>query len=108
MRPDFDLPAEKNDPLWTLLGQAGTPEPDPWFTGRTLALCREARAKARRTRTLVRWLLGAGVGASLAVGLITVRPSEPAVPQQKVQEAFEVIASMDDSDSSAWQDSSSL
>ena len=109
MNPDPDLSAEKRDPLWNLLGRASRPEADPWFAARTLARCRQARAASRRLRLAWRSILGASVGVSLTLLLIATNHPAPSVPShQGVQEAFEIIASMDtdNSDSSSWQDSS--
>jgi len=114
-QPDENDPL--HDPLWRLLARAPLPEPDAWFTSRALARCRrEGRgmislAKFSRFALVWRWALGGGVGLALAVGLaIAQSQSEKADKQKKVQEAFEIMASIDtDSDSSStpsWQDSS--
>jgi len=114
-----DWHAEETDPVWALLAKARVPEPDAWFTVRTLARCRYAGAAAE-SRGLVwnrawRWVLGTGLGACLALLLITRVPTDSSAPtnQQSVQEAFSILASLDtDSDStsstpsSPWQDSS--
>jgi hypothetical protein len=119
--PSRDIPpGDDLDPrdaaLWRLLGRAPMPEPDGWFATRALARCRtEKRAAFVR---VWRWVLGSGLGVCLAVGLlvsqVTQVPTEKVDNQKNVQEAFEIMASIDnssaDSDSSAspssWQDSS--
>lgn len=117
--PNDSLP-ESNDPIWGLLGHAPLPEPDAWFTARTLARCRFARLSAESGwetfGQIWRWALGGGVGVSLAVALVAtqIRSESAAHVQQKnVQAAFEIVASLGtDSDSSSttssssWQDSS--
>jgi len=125
-RDPHDLQRDNNDPLWRLLGESPRPEPDAWFTVRTLALCREvkqaAEAKALSSFSgMWRWALGGGLGVCLAIFLMVPRTqySNPDVAgnQQKVQEAFSIMASIQPSDSdtdsptsttSSWQDSSSL
>jgi hypothetical protein len=104
---------DENDPVWRLLARAPLPEPDAWFTVRTLARCRheEAVSPARLGR-MWRWALGGGVALALALAFVVTQSySEKADKQKNVQEAFEIVASMDtDSDSSSstssWQDSS--
>jgi hypothetical protein len=118
-RPDRRL--EENDPVWHLLGESARPEPDAWFTVRTLARCRYAAPKAGANLFswlgMWRWALGGGLSICLAVALMLtqVQPATPAPVmadnnQNKVQEAFEIVASLDtsdsDSSSSSWQDSS--
>jgi len=110
---------DENDPVWRLLGESPRPEPDAWFTVRTLARCRlagvGAESGARSFGAIWRWALGGGLGACFAVMLLFMQvPSTTPVPDQQknVQEAFEVVASLDSSDSdssstSSWQDSSS-
>lgn len=112
-----DLRRDEDDPLWRVLGFAPLPEPDGWFTARTVARCRHEVAEVeaapgwmiRLTRAW-RWVLGGGVAFSIALaGLVTEIRLEKADKQKKVQEAFEIVASMDpDPDSSAttssWQD----
>lgn len=113
-------PLHAGDPLWDLLGRAPMPEPDGWFAARTLARCRsEGRAAVSFVRfsPMWRWALGGGLGLCLAVTLLTAQMHTTQMNKQKnVQEAFEIMASIDtDSDgsispatssSSSWQDSS--
>ncbi len=105
------------DPLWRLLGRAPLPEPDAWFAASTLARCRhegQAAVSKIRLAPIWRWALGGGMGLALAVILMIAQidsiASEKADKQKKVQEAFEIMASIDtDPDSSSspsWQDSS--
>ena len=113
-----DLRGDENDPLWRLLGESPRPEPDAWFTARTLARCRHAglvvESGLQSFSRLWRWALGGGLGVCLAVVMMVAQThSETPVPdkQKSVQEAFEIVASIDtsDSDSSStpsWQDSS--
>lgn len=120
--PPNDFPhdsrLDENDPVWRLLARAPLPEPDAWFAARTLARCRyeapgveaEAFSPARFAR-IWRWALGGGLALTLALALVATHiHSEKAAQQKKVQEAFEIMASIDtDSDSSStspWQDSS--
>lgn len=113
---------DENDPVWGLLARAPLPEPDAWFTTRTLARCREETPEPKLSWTSIgrvwRWALGGGLGVCLAVTLMmTQTPPHPASTddQQNVQEAFEIVASVgsepgsdtDSSSSSTWQDSSS-
>jgi hypothetical protein len=128
-QPNFDphdLQGDRNDPLWQLLGESPRPEPDAWFTVRTLARCREVKraAEARAFYSLSgmwRWALGGGLSVCLALFLMVPRApfshSEPVGNQQSVQEAFTIMASIQTSDSdsdsststsSSWQDSSTL
>jgi hypothetical protein len=110
---------DASDPLWRLLGESPRPEPDGWFAARTLARCRNEAANetgdtvmSMRTKLVKiwRWALAGGLAASMAVVLVMSNaPTQPAPDQQSVQEAFEIVASMDtdsDSSSSSWQDSS--
>jgi hypothetical protein len=90
-----------NDPLWRLLAQAPRAEPDAWFAARTMARCRNEGP------------VGGGLAVMLAAALVVQNQvqTEKADKQQSVQEAFEIVASMNaDSDSSSspssWQDSS--
>jgi len=105
-----DLRLDENDPVWLLLARAPQPEPDGWFTARTLARCRqEGRSAGIYFAPVWRWALGGGLGICLAV-LLMVPSSQPqpAPKQENVQEAFEIVASIDtDSDSStssSWQE----
>ncbi len=113
--------SEEQDALWRLLGQAPLPpQPDPWFTARTIARCRYEVAEARHWLGLAwRWALGSGLSVALAVFLFVPHLSflNGAVSQkQKAQEAFEVMASLGSdadtttpsSSSATWQDSTSL
>jgi hypothetical protein len=117
--PDDDLrdsAAEANDPLWRLLGQAPLPRPDGWFATRTLARCRlDTPVTDWSWRGVRRWMLGTGLGVSLAVFALVHLHRETVVAdhQKNVQEAFAIVASLgDDSDSTAsstpssWPDSS--
>jgi hypothetical protein len=107
-----DARAEINDPVWGLLGRSPLPEPDAWFTTRTLAQC---RALQRRGWGLWRWALGTGLGLAVAVFAVTRVQDQQVIEKQKhVQEAFDIVASFGtDADSSpsdsaqtSWQDSS--
>ncbi len=95
------------------------PEPDAWFAARTLARCRSEKESAVSFGRIWRWALGGGLGICLAVSLLVtqvthVAPAQPqnADQQKSVQEAFEIMASVDNSDtdssaaSTSWQDSS--
>jgi len=114
--PEQDMRREENDPLWRLLAQSPRPEPDGWFAARTLVRCRgELQASSQawfpHLAQIWRWALGGGLAVSLALVLMASQLQTEKVPQQpKVQEAFEIMASIDtDSDSSSttsWQDSS--
>jgi hypothetical protein len=113
---------DDNDPLWQLLGKSPRPEPDDWFVVRTLARCRNTGLGMEGIdfRTIWRWALGGGLSVCLAIVLLVPHNrSEAVVPEQQknVQEAFEIMASMDNSASdsasssstsptSTWQDSS--
>jgi hypothetical protein len=106
-----ETPGEGNDPLWQLLACAPRPEPDSWFVIRTLARCRRERATtAFSLKALWRWLLAGGLGVGVAAVLVVAQVRAEKVDKQKnVQEAFEIVASIDsdtDSSSSSWQDSS--
>ncbi len=109
-----DVRAEINDPVLRLLGRAPLPEPDAWFTTRTLARC---RALERRGWGLWRWALGMGLGLAVAVFAVTrVQDQQVVIDKQKhVQEAFDIVASLgtdaadnssSDSAQNSWQDSS--
>jgi len=97
------------------------PEPDAWFAARTLARCRSEKQETVSLTRVWRWALGSGLGLCLAVSLLVVQVKQvapvqaPNADQQKsVQEAFEIMASSDNSDNdttsssptTSWQDSS--
>jgi len=94
------------------------PEPDAWFATRTLARCRAQKQAALTFTRIWRWALGGGLGISLAVTLMATQvqvgpvQSQNVNQQKSVQEAFEIMASTDNSDadsatsSTSWQDSS--
>jgi hypothetical protein len=119
--PFHDDPSERpgqgqeNDPVWRLLGESPCPEPDAWFATRTMARCRQEKREARTIflRGMWRWALGGGLSICLTVALLLSQfhPTSTVPDQnQKVQEAFEIVASLNvpdsDSSSSSWQDSS--
>jgi hypothetical protein len=122
--PSSDLPQgsdldPRHEAVWRLLGRASMPEPDAWFAARTLARCRSEKQTPLSFGRIWRWALGGGLGVCLAVTLLVtqvtqVAPAQkPNVDQQKnVQEAFEIMASIDNSDtdssasSTSWQDTS--
>ena len=110
---------DENDPVWRLLEESPRPEPDAWFTVRTLARCRlaetEDEPRGMAWKGLWRWMLGTGLGFGLAVVLmVTHVSSSMSVTSDKkknAQEAFEIMASLNSSDSdstssTSWQDSS--
>jgi hypothetical protein len=108
----------ESDPLFRLLAQSPRPEPDAWFAARTLARCRhegmsgDERTNARVLVRVWRWALGGGLAAAMAVALMVNSQPQPAATeaQSNVQDAFEIVASLDSdldsSSSSSWQDSS--
>ena len=111
----------RHEAVERLLGRAPMPEPDAWFAARTLARCRSEKQEAVSLTRIWRWALGGGLGICLAVSLLVVQVSQVApddqtqnADQQKnVQEAFEIMASNDNSDNdsssastTSWQDSS--
>jgi len=107
----------ENDPLWHLLGQAPRPEPDGWFAARALARCRHEGpggdtvvVRYVRFAQVWRWALGGGLAVAMAVAFVVTQINSEKVDNQKnVQEAFEIVASIDtdsDSSSSSWQDTS--
>lgn len=104
--------ADDRDALWDLLGRAPLPEPDGWFAARTLARCRNASltpeaAPVPSWRMRWRWILGAGLACALAAGgLEKVHRHEVRQQRHDVQEAFEIVASLDSDSSSSWLDSS--
>jgi hypothetical protein len=114
-----DVRLDENDPVWRLLARAPRPEPDAWFAARTLARCRHEGLGTESgvgafigLARMWRWALGGGLALSMALVLVVTQiNSEKAENQKNVQEAFEIMASIDtDSDSSSssssWQDSS--
>src|ERR1700761_6645661 len=112
----------RHEAVVRVLGRAPMPEPDAWFTARTLARCRTEKQEAVSLTRIWRWALGSGLGVCLAVSLLVVQVKQvapvqqPNTDQQKsVQEAFEIMASSDNSDNDAssssapttsWQDTS--
>src|SRR5271155_5661436 len=116
--PPQDVRLDENDPfddpLWHLLARAPRPEPDGWFAARTLARCRHEglgmESGAIPFVRMWRWALGGGLALSMALTLVVTQVhSEKADKQKNVQEAFEIMASIDtdsDTSSSSWQDSS--
>jgi hypothetical protein len=121
--PDpHDSQGDANDPIWRLLARAPRPEPDAWFAARTLARCRHEGLGMEsgvgafvRFGRMWRWALGGGLAFSMALVLVVMQINSAKVDgadnQKNVQEAFEIMASIDtDSDSSSssssWQDSS--
>ena len=124
--PSSDLPQgndldPRHEAVERLLGRAPMPEPDAWFAARTLARCRSEKQETVSLTRIWRWALGSGLGLCLAVSLLVVQVKQvapvqaPNADQQKsVQEAFEIMASSDNSDNdttsssptTSWQDSS--
>jgi hypothetical protein len=121
--PDnHDPRLDDRDPVWQLLARSPRPEPDGWFTARTLARCRQVEKRLEQGwisfGRVWRWALGGGLGVCLAAILmvpqVRVQPAATGADDQKnVQEAFEIVANLgSDSDSSSssttstWQDSS--
>jgi hypothetical protein len=110
----------RHEAVERLLARAPMAEPDAWFAARTLARCRTEKQESVSLTRVWRWALGSGLGICLAVGLLVVQVAQVApvhaqnADQQKsVQEAFEIMASNDNSDndsssasSTSWQDSS--
>jgi hypothetical protein len=105
------------DPLDRVLGFSPLAEPDAWFTARTLARCRTSRPESRVSSfSLGRiWarcavvglfvLCAGGLGYQQAHRIDTLHMHH----QHRVQEAFEVMATMGkdkDSTDSSWPDSS--
>ena len=116
MKGPSDSP-ESIDPLDRVLGFAPLPEPDAWFTARTLARCRTSRPETRGSsftlgRFWARWavvglfvLCAGGLGFQQAHRIHTHQVQQ----QHRVQEAFEVMATMGkdkDSTDTSWPDSS--
>jgi len=114
--PPQDVRLDENDPVWHLLARAPRPEPDGWFTARTLARCRHeglgVESGVISFARMWRWALGGGLALSMALALMVTQihsENEKADKQKNVQEAFEIMASIDtdsDTSSSSWQDSS--
>ena len=111
----------RHEAVERLLDRAPMPEPDAWFAARTLARCRSEKQETVSLTRVWRWALGSGLGLCLAVSLLVVQVKQvapvqaPNADQQKsVQEAFEIMASSDNSDNdttsssptTSWQDSS--
>lgn len=101
--PDARL--DEDDPVWHMLVESPLPEPDAWFAVRTLARCRYAGASVEPRDYFLggvwRWTLGGGLGICVAVALMLAQipaVSPSAQKQQKVQEAFEVMANLDSPD----------
>jgi hypothetical protein len=116
--PHDPVPQDEHDAVWRLLGRAPLEEPDAWFAARTLARCRHEGLESG-TISLARvwrWALGGGVAICLALTLAVTQQvhqvqADKVDNQKNVQEAFEIIASIDNSDSdssssTSWQDSS--
>jgi hypothetical protein len=125
--PSSDLPEgadldPRHEAVERLLARAPMAEPDAWFTARTLARCRSEKREEVSLTRVWRWALGGGLGICLAVSLLVVQvthvapaQAQNADQQKSVQEAFEIMASSDNSDndassssapSTSWQDSS--
>ena len=112
----------RHEAVERLLDRAPMPEPDAWFAARTLARCRSEKQETVSLTRVWRWALGGGLGICLAVSLLVVQvaqvapvaPTQNADQQKSVQEAFEIMASSDNSDNdttsssptTSWQDSS--
>ena len=105
----------RHEELWRLLGRAPMPEPGPWFATHALARCRVEKRAAESLARMWRWALGGGLGVCLAMTLVVAQfHPQKAEPRSNanVQEAFEIMASIDNSDtdssasSSSWQDTS--
>ena len=121
-RPEMDDLDPRHEAVERLLARAPMAEPDAWFAARTLARCRTEKQETVSLTRIWRWALGGGLGICLAVSLLVVQVTQVApvqaqnADQQKsVQEAFEIMASNDNSDNDAssssapttsWQDSS--
>ncbi len=115
--PSRDMQLDENDPVWRLLARAPRPEPDGWFAARTLARCRYEGSRMESGvgsfARMWRWALGGGLALSMALALVATQVhSEKTEKQKNVQEAFEIMASIDtdsesssSSSSSSWQDS---
>jgi hypothetical protein len=107
--PPDEAPLDERDPLWRVLGGSPLPEPDAWFTVRTLSrIQREAAPKAKWSfRHVMRWSLG-GISLCAVLAFSAVQVHTEKTKQKNVQEAFEIMASFDsDSDSNAtpsWEE----
>jgi hypothetical protein len=106
-------PPEDFDLLDRVLGAAPMPEPDAWFTARTLARCRSSQPTARPAISWGylwrRWAVAgvftlclAGFGLQQLHRNHTLRIHH----QHSAQEAFEVISKVDTDSDLSWQDSS--
>ena len=118
MKGSFD---DMTDPdlLDQVLGLSPLPEPDAWFTARTLARCRTSRPEPRVSsfalaRFWPRWAM-LGIFVLVSAGLTVQQThrihSLHVHHQHRVQEAFEVMATMGkdkdkDSSDTTWPDSS--
>jgi hypothetical protein len=117
-----ELRTEDNDPVWRLLSAAPRPAPDAWFTARTMARCRQERlvdAGMISLGRMWRWAIGGGLGVALAVVVLVTQIHSTVVmepnKQKDVQDAFQILATVDtdpdsssssSSSSTSWQDSS--
>jgi hypothetical protein len=111
--PHHPTQPPENDLLDRVLGAAPLPEPDAWFTARTLARCRSSQPTARPAVSWGylwrRWAVAGVFALSLAgFGLqqlhrnMTLRRHH----QHSAQDAFEVISRIDNNSDSSWQESS--
>ena len=108
--PPRDARLDENDPVWRLLARSPRAEPEAWFAARALARCRreglsvESSARFAMLARAWRWALGGVLAFSMALAFVTTQVhshSKKVDKQQKVQRAFELMASIDtDSDSS--------
>src|SRR5271155_3904192 len=90
----------RHEAVWAVLNRAPMPQPDPWFAASTLALCRREKRAVMSPARMWRWALGGGLGLCLAVSLLAAQVHSEQVDKQKnVQEAFEIMASIDSTDS---------
>jgi hypothetical protein len=116
-----DMRWDEKDPVWRLLGRAPLPEPDGWFAARTVARCRNEKLALESAgmvslASVWRWVLGGGAAICMALALAVTQQVQNQAPkaddQKGVQEAFQIIASIDNTDSESssssttWQDSS--
>jgi hypothetical protein len=99
--PADPFPSQGTDPLDRLLLRAPLLEPDTWFAARTVARCRNserARSIFAWNRFWPRWAVGGVLGLFLgALTLQKIHHSEKVSfnKQRHVQEAFEVLATLD-------------